>query len=123
MDLLTCRRGRRQCVFQGRSRDRQDGRRDVPADLFQVDLPSPPLAESEGPMREPRVGMTESDVRELYGAPRFRVDYVSNGQPSSREIYQSRSNETFFAFAFVDGIMTEFENLGRMPDDSSFQGL
>ena len=96
--------------------------RDVPADLFQVDLPSPPQAESEGPMREPRVGMTERDVRELYGAPRFRVEYVRNGQPSSREIYQSRSNETFFAFAFVDGIMTEFENLGRMPDDVAFQG-
>jgi hypothetical protein len=33
-----------------------------------------------------------------------------------------RSNETFVAFTFVDGVMTEFEDLGRMPDDASFQG-
>jgi hypothetical protein len=33
-----------------------------------------------------------------------------------------QDNETFVAFTFVDGVMTEFENLGRMPDDTSFQG-
>jgi outer membrane protein assembly factor BamE (lipoprotein component of BamABCDE complex) len=98
-----------------------DGR-DVPAALFQVALPSPPQAESECQMREPRIGMTAHDVRELTGAPRFRVDYVRNGQPASREVYESRSNETFVAFTFVDGVMTEFENLARMPDDASFQG-
>ena len=96
--------------------------RDVPADLFEVDLPSPPRAESEDPMREPRVGMTARDVRELTGSLSFRVDYVLNGQSASREVYQSRSNETFVAFTFVDGVMTEFEDLGRMPDDASFQG-
>jgi hypothetical protein len=96
--------------------------RDVPADLFQVSLPSPPQAESEDPMREPRVGMTAHDVRELAGALSFRVNYVLNGQPASREVYESRSNETFVAFTFIDGVMTEFEDLGRMPDDASFQG-
>ena len=84
--------------------------RDVPADLFQVDLPSPPQ-ESEDPMREPRVGMTVRGVRELTGPLNFRVDYVLNGQPASREVYKSRSNETFVAFSFVDGVMTEFEDL------------
>jgi hypothetical protein len=96
--------------------------RHVPADLFQVSLPSPPQAESEDPMREPRVGMTAHDVRELAGALSFRVDYVLNGQPASREVYESRSNETFVAYTFVDGVMTEFEDLGRMFDDASFQG-
>ena len=99
--------------------------RDVPAALFQVALPSPPQGESEGPireLREPRVGMPAHDVREFNNAPRFRVDYVRNGQPASREVYESRSNETFVAFTFVDGVMTEFENLGWMPDDASFQG-
>jgi hypothetical protein len=97
--------------------------RDVPADLFRVNLPTPPQTKSEGPMREPRVGMTERDIRELYGAPRFRVDYVRNGEQGSREVYESRSRETFVAFTFVDGVITEFENLGGMPDDTSFQGL
>jgi putative flavoprotein involved in K+ transport len=96
--------------------------RHVPADLFRVNLPSPPQAEREDPMREPRVGMTAHDVRELAGALSFRVDYVLNGQPASREVYESRSNETFVAYTFVDGVMTEFEDFGRMPDDASLQG-
>jgi hypothetical protein len=97
--------------------------RDVPAGLFRVNLPSLPQAESEGRIQQPHIGTTERDVRELYGPVEFRVDYVHNGQQASREIYQNRSNETFVAFTFVDGIMTEFENLGRIPDDTSFQGL
>jgi hypothetical protein len=97
--------------------------RDVPADLFRVNLPTLPLAESEGPMREPRVGMTERDIRELYGAPRFRVEYARNGEQASREVYESPGKETFVAFTFVDGVITEFEDLGRMPGDTSFQGL
>ena len=97
--------------------------RDVPADLFRVNLPTTPQAESESPMREARVGMMERDIRELYGAPRFRVDYVRNGEQASREVYQSRRKETFVALTFVDGVVTEFENLGLMPDDASFQGL
>jgi hypothetical protein len=96
--------------------------RQAPADLFQVDLPSAPQTEREDPMREPRVGMTAHDVSEFAGSLSFRVDYVLNGQPASREVYESRSNATFVAFTFVDGVMTEFEDLGRMPRDPSFQG-
>jgi hypothetical protein len=40
---------------------------DVPANLFRVALPSPPAAESEGPMPTPRLGMTAGDITELYG--------------------------------------------------------
>ena len=96
--------------------------RAVPADLFRANLPTRPQAESEGPTRDPRVGATERDIRELCGTLRFRVDYVRNGEQASREVYECRSKETFLAFTFVDGVMTEFENLGRMPDDASFQG-
>jgi hypothetical protein len=66
--------------------------------------------------------MTAQDVRDLVGALSFRVDYVFNGQPASREVYEGRGNETFAAFTFVDGVTTEFEDLGRMPGDASFQG-
>jgi hypothetical protein len=97
--------------------------RAVPADLFRVRLPTLPQAESEGPTRAPRVGTTECEIRELYGTPRFRVDYVRSGQQASREVYESRSKEAFLAFTIVDGVMTGFENLGPMPDDASFQGL
>ena len=96
--------------------------RDVPADLFRVNLPTRLQTASEGRTPEPSVGMMERDIRELYGTPRFRVDYVRNGEQASREVYESRSNETFVAFTFVDGALTEFENIGRMPDDGSVQG-
>lgn len=97
--------------------------RDVPADLFRLDLPSLPQAEGEGQMQEARLGMTERAVRELYGTAKFHVDYVRNGQPSSRVVYQDRSNEAFVAFTFVDGILTEFEDLGPIAGDASLQGL
>jgi hypothetical protein len=96
--------------------------RDVPADLFQIHLPSPPQPEGEGPIRQPRVGVTKRDVGRLYGAPRFRIDYVRNGQASSREVYDSQSSGTFVAFTFVDDILTEFESLTGMGDVTSFPG-
>ena len=96
--------------------------RDVPADLFRVDLPSPLAAESEGPISTPRLGMTARDIEETYGAPRYRVEYVRNGQPASREVYELGKTGSFVAFSFVDGVIIEFEDLGRMLDDASFQG-
>jgi hypothetical protein len=96
--------------------------RDVPGDLFQVDLPSPPRAESEELPPTARVGMTESRVKALYGPIKFRVDYVFNGQPASRVVFKSRGKRTFAGVTFVDGVVTGFEDLGRMPDDPSFQG-
>jgi hypothetical protein len=106
--------------------DRLIGRsvgRDIPGDLFRVDLPSSPLGESEGPISAPRLGTTAHDIEETYGAPKYRVDYVRNGQPASREIYEIGKTEFFVAFTVVDGVVIELENLGRTPNDPSFQGL
>jgi hypothetical protein len=96
--------------------------REVPNDLFRVELPSPPNAEGEGRMLAPRLGMTTTDVDALYGAPRYRVDYVFNGQPSSHAVYEVSEKGTFTALTFVEGVVTELEDLGRMPDDPAFQG-
>jgi len=95
--------------------------RDVPADLLQVDLPLPPKARSKGPPTA-RVGMTEGDVKALYGAVKFRVDYVFNGQSASRVVFEPRGNGTFAGVTFVDGVVTGFEDLGLLPDDPSLQG-
>jgi hypothetical protein len=94
--------------------------REVPDDLFRVELPSPPKA--EGRMLAPRLGMTTKDIEELYGAPHYRVDYVFNGQSSLHAVYKVSETGTFTALTFVDGVVTELEDLGRMPDDPSFQG-
>ena len=96
--------------------------REVPNDLFRVELPSPPNAEGEGRMLAPRLGMTTTDVEALYGAPRYRVDHVFNGQPSSHAVYEVSERRTFTALTFVEGVVTELEDLGRMPDDPAFQG-
>jgi hypothetical protein len=96
--------------------------REVPADLFVVDLPSPPEAKSEGPMSTPHLGLTASDMQEIYGEAKFRVDYVFNGQPASRVVFETGAKGTFACITFVDGVVTDFENLGQMPDDASFLG-
>jgi len=63
-----------------------------------------------------------ANVEEVYGAPHYRVDYVFNGQPSLHEVYKVSETGTFVALTFVDGVATELEDLGRMPDDLSLQG-
>ena len=93
---------------------------EVPNDLFRVELPSPP--EAEGRMLAPHLGMTTTDIEELYGAPHYHVDYLFNGQPSLHAVYKVSETGTFVALTFVDGVATELEDLGRMPDDPSFQG-
>jgi hypothetical protein len=96
--------------------------RDLRTDLFRVDLPSPPDAEGESPMLAPRLGTTRGEIEELYGAPFYRIDYVFNGQPASQVVYKVNEKGTFVGLTFVDGVVTELEDLGRMPEDPAFQG-
>ena len=96
--------------------------RDVPQDLFRVDLPSPPKPESEGRTPTPRLGMMASDIATLYGPVKYRVDYVVNGQAASRVVFELRGKGTFAGITFVDGVATGLEDLGRFPDDPIFQG-
>jgi hypothetical protein len=96
--------------------------REVPANLFRVALPSPPAAESEGPMPTPRLGMTAGEIKEFYGPVKYRVDYVINGQPASRVVFETRNKGTFAGVTFVDGVAIGLEDLGGMPDDPTFQG-
>ena len=48
---------------------------------------------------------------------------VRNRQSASREVYKTRDEGAFVAFTFVDGVMTELDNLGRMQEDASFENL
>jgi hypothetical protein len=89
----------------------------IPTDLFRVDLPS--LASGEGQSEAPHAGMTASTVGQHYGAEKFRVEYIVNGQPASRVAFETRVKGTFVGVTFVDGVATEFEDLGRLPDDAA----
>ena len=94
---------------------------DIPAGIFHVALPAPQPAD-KGSTQGPQVGMSESEVAPLYGAIKFRVDYVFNGQPASRTIVETHAASSFASLIFVDGILTEFEDLGRLPEEV-FRGL
>jgi hypothetical protein len=91
--------------------------------MFYVLLPAPPAAMSAEPDEGfARVGMRASDVKALYGTARLRVDYNVNGQPAQRIIYEIRPEGPAVRFTFVDGILTEFADIGRLPADDIFMG-
>jgi hypothetical protein len=96
---------------------------DIPADIFQVSLPSLPHSTGEDPVEGAvRVGMKASDVKALYGAPRLEVAYKFNGQAAEHSIYQTRPGGPFVSLTLIDGIVTEFADVGPLPDDDIFAG-
>ena len=96
--------------------------RDIPPDLFSLDLPAPLKAEGEGPISTARAGMKASDIEALYGDVKFRNAYVVNGVPASRVVFETRQKGSFVGITFVDGVVTGFEDLGGLPDDASLYG-
>ena len=96
--------------------------REVPSDLFRLELPSPPDAERETPISRARAGMTVTGIEELYGNPLYSVDYIFNGQRALHRVYRVREKGTFVGFTFVDGVLTDLEDLGTTLDDPTFQG-
>ena len=94
--------------------------RAVPQSLFRVDLPSSPQAEGQGPILGAQAGMTMKSVEALYGEEKLRVDYVFNGRSASRVVLKTRSKDAYVRVTLVNDVVTEFEDLGRLPDDGSF---
>jgi hypothetical protein len=66
--------------------------------------------------------MKASDVKALYGAPRLEVAYKFNGQAAEHSIYQTRPGGPFVSLTLIDGIVTEFADVGPLPDDDIFAG-
>ena len=87
----------------------------IPQDIFQVRLPAPPLP--SGQADGPQVGMAIDDIRAFSGEVKLHVDYVANGRPASRFVFECRANRSFTALTFVDGRLIEFEDLGQLPDE------
>jgi len=96
---------------------------DIPIDIFRVNLPSPPGAAGDDPVEGfVQLGMNASDVKTLYGAARLEVAYKFNGQAAQHAIYQTQSEGSFVSLTFVDDVVTEFSDIGRLPDDDIFAG-
>ena len=91
--------------------------RSIPPEIFQVDLPSPPDLARREAIKFAQVGMTAHDVKALNGPEKFHVDYTFNGRSVWRAIYETRARNYFTSATFVDGVLTEIEDLGRLPDE------
>src|SRR6516225_6553082 len=95
----------------------------VPIDIFRIVLPSPSdTAAEDSDERSIGIGSTASSVKALYGAARLDVEYRFNGQPAEHAIYETQPGGSFVDVTFVDGVVTEFADIGRLPDDPIFQG-
>jgi hypothetical protein len=95
----------------------------VPSDIFRVVLPSPSdTAAEDSDERSIGIGNTASSIKALYGAARLDVEYRLNGQPAEHAIYEMQPGGSFVDVTFVDGVVTEFTDIGRLPDDPIFQG-
>ena len=95
--------------------------RSMPPGIFQVNLPSPPELPNAEPIQIAQVGMAASDVKPLYGLEKFHVDYTFNGRSVWRGVYETRAKDSFTSATFVDGVLTEIEDLGPLSDEA-FQG-
>jgi hypothetical protein len=95
----------------------------IPVDIFRANLPSPSDATGEDAIEGSiHVGMKASDVKALYGTARLEVAYRFNGQAAEHAIYQTQPGGSFVSLTFVDDIVTEFADIGRLPDDDIFAG-
>jgi hypothetical protein len=91
--------------------------RGVPQDIFEVRLPARPEPTGTTAAAGPSIGMTMSEVRELYGDVKLRVDYVLNARDASRIIIETRAKGSFHTFTFVGDRLIGFEDLGPLSDD------
>jgi hypothetical protein len=65
--------------------------------------------------RRVAVGMRESEVQQLLGAPKLHVDYTFKGRPAEYAIYETSPGKSFGRFTFIDGVLTEFADGGATP--------
>jgi hypothetical protein len=82
--------------------------REVPGDLFRVELPSPPQA--EGPTLAPRLGMTTNDIGALYGAP-----LIQTGGFAARDC----GKQTELARRTFDAVVKNTRDIAELVQKSS----
>jgi hypothetical protein len=83
--------------------------RAVPDDILRVVLPSPHDETGEEANEQlVRIGMTATQVRALYGAPKVLVNSTFKGQPVEYAIFETKAAKSFGRFTFIGGVLTEF---------------
>lgn len=83
--------------------------RAVPDDILRVVLPSLHDQTAEEVNEQlVRIGMTATQVRALYGAPKVLVNSTFKGQPVEYAIFETKAAKSFGRFTFIGGVLTEF---------------
>ena len=83
--------------------------RAVPDDILRVVLPSLHDRTAEEVNEQlVRIGMTATQVRALYGAPKVLVNSTFKGQPVEYAIFETKAAKSFGRFTFIGGVLTEF---------------
>jgi len=81
--------------------------RALPADILRVFLPSLNDETAEEENEQPvRIGMTSTQVRALYGAPKILVKSTFKG--AEYAVFETRAVKSFARFTFIGGVLTEF---------------
>ena len=104
--------------------------RALPPDILSLSLPLPPSgADRAAGSRsdrsgcgQTRTGMSVRDVQAMFGEPKMRVPYSVKGRPAEYRIYQTASNGSFACFTFIDNVLVEFADGGRLPLDQILSG-
>jgi hypothetical protein len=109
---------------------RKEAGRDIPHDIFTLPLPAPPSTKEEAIDAcddgwakgdgQVRLGTSEDDVQALYGVPKLRVHYMFKGYPADYAIYATVPGRSFARFTFIDGVLTEFADVGMTPLNEIF---
>jgi len=83
--------------------------RAVPDDILRVVLPSlHDQTAKEVNEQLVRIGMTATQVRALYGAPKVLVNSTFKGQAVEYAVFETKAAKSFGRFTFIGGVLTEF---------------
>jgi hypothetical protein len=93
----------------------------LPSDILSFVLPAAPdpVARNIGvgaalpKAQEIQIGMTSTDIQELFGSPQLQVDYAFKARPASYRIYKMSSDQSFATFALIDETLIAFEDGGK----------
>jgi hypothetical protein len=101
--------------------------RELPPDIFSVSLPLAPNGsdreiDAQGGKDKIKIGIGVRDVEAMFGAPRMSVPYSFKGRPAEYRIHETEPAGSFACFTFVDGVLVEFVDGGRVPLDQILGG-
>jgi hypothetical protein len=116
-------------LIDGRVAARKVGR-SFPAVVLGFALPLPPDPADDGSKeiagrsqkQAVAVGMKESDLRALFGAPNLEVHYTFRGHAAEHAIYETSPEKLFGSFTLIDGVLIDFADGGSASLDQILDG-